>query len=131
MNVAICLFYIIYHIFSEEDIAILKTSLYFFEEVSLKFPKNKPCENLIKPVIRLVLVSTSRIFSNKRILKNELREIKETVTNCLKYTMTKVTLAKTNLSVFNVQYKSHAQFEMQVRDALFCSLPLLMSCLIL
>ena len=104
---------------SEEDISTVKTALYLFKKVSLIFSKNKDYENLIKPVISLVLVATSRVCSNSGILENKLVEVKGKVTSSLKDTLKIVTTAKVIFSVFNVQHKIQGKSEIQVRDIQF------------
>ena len=102
-------------IFSEEDIHVttIKASLYFFKVISLKVTNYRI---LIKPVIRLVLVTTSRFFSINGVSENRLNEVENNVTSCLKDTLTKITVTITTRSVFNVKHKDQGQAEMQVRN---------------
>ena len=102
---------------SEEDILAVKTSLYLFKKISLRIPKKRDYENLIKPVIRLVLIATSRVYSNRSISGNELVEVKEKVTISLNDTVAVVTTAKLIFSIFNVQHKIQGKAEVQVRDS--------------
>jgi len=125
MHVILCVF-LSYLPFSDEDITAVKTSLYFLKEISLKLSKNKAYKSLVLSAITLVLVTTSRVFVNKGILDNSLITIKENVISCLKESLTKVTIAVTKRSFFNVKHKSQGQFEMQVRDILIYSPPLLL-----
>ena len=103
--------------FSEEDILIVKTSLYLFKKISLRISRNKDYENLIKPVISLVLVATLRVYSNSSISGNKSIEVKQKVAINLKDTITVVTTAKLKLSIFNVQHKTQGKAEVRVRDS--------------
>ena len=105
------------YVFSEEDISTVKASLYLFKKISLRISRNKDYENLIKPVISLVLVTTSRVCSNSSISGNKLIEVKEKVTINLKDTITMVTTTKLIFSIFNVQHKTQGKAEVQVRDS--------------
>ena len=109
-----CLHCIIY-VVSEEDVSTLKSSLYLLKKISLNIKKFKSYEKLIDPVIRLILVATSRILSNSEILEDKLREVKENVTNCLKDTLTNITITKTKFGNFILQHKVHGKSETQVR----------------
>lgn len=105
----ICMF------FSEEDILTVKTSLYLFKKIYLRILKKKDYENLIKPVIRLVLVATSRVYSNSSIPGNKSKEVTEKVTINLKDTVAVVTTAILKFSIFNVLHKIYGKAEVQVR----------------
>lgn len=101
---------------SEEDLTTIKASLYLFKKISLKFPKLKICETLIKPAIRLTLVATSRVCLNTEISATKLSEVKENVSSNLKHTLKDVTTTKLMFSIFNVQHKSQVKPEIQVRN---------------
>ena len=101
---------------SEEDISTTKASLYLFKTISQRISKNKPYESLIKPVIRLVLVATSRVSSNNEITGIKSTEVKEKVASSLKDTLTYVTLKKITIGTFNVQCKTQGKSEIQVND---------------
>ena len=89
--------------------------MYLFKKVSQKFSKIKDYEKLIKPVISLVLVATSRVCLNSSISENNSIEIKEKVIIALKDTVTIVTTTKIKRSIFNVQYNVQGKQEIQVR----------------
>ena len=118
----VCLFVFL----SDEDISIVKTSLFLFKKISSKLSKNKDCDILIKPIIKLCLVATLRVCSSNEILENILSEIKERVASSLKQTLRTVTLVKTKLGTFILLHKSHGKAEIQVRHGLSCLLPLLL-----
>ena len=118
----VCLFVFL----SDEDISIVKASLFLFKKISLKFSKNKDCDTLIKPIIRLSLVATLRVCSSDEILENKLSEIKERVAGSLQETLRAVTVAKTKLGTFNLHHKSQGKVEIQVRYGLSCLLLLLL-----
>ena len=99
---------------SEEDIAAIKVSLYLFKKVS-EVSRNKDYDYLIKPIIKLCLVATSRVCSNHEILEDKLSEVKENVTSSLKDTLTVVTTAKTKFSIFNVEHQTQGKTEIYVR----------------
>ena len=101
---------------SEEDITTIKASLYLFKKISLQFPKHKSLESVIKPVIKLSLVATSRVCSNTEILAAKLSEVKELVSGILKDTLKNVTTTKLVFSVFNVTHKYQGKLEIQVRN---------------
>ena len=109
---------------SDEDISIVKASLFLFKKISLKLLRNKDCDTLIKPVIKLSLVATSRVCSSDEILENKISEIKEKVAGSLQDALRTVTVAKTKLGTFNLHHKSQGKAEIQVRCVLSCLLPL-------
>ena len=102
---------------SDEDISIIKVSLYLLKKVSLKLSRNKEYGHLINPIITLCLGATSRVCSNSEISEDKLSEVKENVTNSLKDTMAHVTTVKVGISFFNVGYKTQLNTEIQVRDS--------------
>ena len=110
------LFSYVFLFLSEEDISTIKASLYLFKTISQRFFKNKSYEALIKPVIKLVLVATSRVCSNSEILGNKLTEVKDNVTSSLKDTLTYVTTTKIKISLFNVQHRAQGKSEIQVNN---------------
>ena len=91
--------------------------MYYFEEISLR---NKLSLEFIISVIKIVLVTTSRVLLNANNAEGKSREVKEKVTNCLKDTVKIVTTKRLNRSLFNVGHKEQGQFEMQVRDSYLC-----------
>ena len=92
--------------------------MHFLKRISLTFANKQGFEILIHPAIQLVLVTTSKIFLNHGISENQLTEVKENVTICLKAMLKKITLDKMTRSRFNVQYEDQGQPEMQVGDIL-------------
>ena len=67
-------------------------------------------------MIRLVLIALSQLFANKRILENEVENVKDKATKFLKEIMHDVTTKACEKSImFIVNSKSERQAEMQVR----------------
>ena len=74
-------------------------------------------------MIRLILVATSRVYSNSEILENKLAEVKDKVTSSLKDTLTYVTTTKVKISLFNVQHPAQGKSEIKVNDiAIACAI---------
>ena len=99
------------------------------KQISSNFSRNKYCESIIKPVISLVLVTASIIFSNNGYLEDKLREVKEKIASHLKETLRSITVAKTKLDSFNIQHKSAGLIEMQVRNIILCPAISLFNCI--
>ena len=75
----------------------------------------KSYESLIKPVIRLVLVAGSRVLSNSEISVDELAEIKQNITNCLKAILANASTTIIKISSFILQHQLYGNLEIQVR----------------
>lgn len=91
----------------------------------------KDYENLIKPVIRLILVAASRVLSNSEISVDGITEVKQNVTNCLKDTLGNSCTTKIKIGSFILQHKLYGQLELKVRHNLSCLLLVHYYCLTL
>ena len=100
---------------SEEDISTVKTSLYVFRKIPLKSLKDH-YENVVEPIIRLILVATSRVCSNGSISENVLIQVKKNVASSLTITLTDITV-ETLKDSFNVKYKGQRKPEIKVSDS--------------
>lgn len=81
----------------------------------MKSHKTRNYEDLINPVIRLLLVAASRVFSNSKILEDKLREVIKNITKYLNIILKAISTAKMRTRIFNLRHKVSGKFEIQVR----------------
>ena len=103
---------------SDDDIAIVKSSLHLFKVICIS-KKHKDYMNLVIFAIRVVLVAFSQLFGNKSILENEKEDAKHKATKLLKQLLNEIATKMCELSSFIVNSKSKRQTEMQVGNVLF------------